>query len=280
MISGDAPTPPAHNPFRGLRTRGRRCAAPVVHSRFPPDPGRLTSLRRHRQELADPRRLWPVHPARGQPADHCPHPRPSAWIPRLPSPLLCRFWEAELPRCSLPAGGDRPADLPAHRWLRSPALWASGCDAGAMVGGALSLHGKLRGHATHGNALHLLRRPRPLCICRRGRPTILGMDAGAGICLELRRAVAARWRVAGRDILSRAHPLRLELAWLRALAAHRIAVRTDLVTALRRLDIAQLAHLPRLSAARAPFRHRPRRIKSARISTLDKNLDGRLCLHV
>ena len=62
----------------------------------------------------------------------------------------------------------------------------------------------------------------------------LGMDAGAGIRLELRRAIAARRRPAGRGLFSRPAPLWPQLARLQAVSAHRIAMRADLGAAICR----------------------------------------------
>ena len=62
----------------------------------------------------------------------------------------------------------------------------------------------------------------------------------------------------------------------------RIALLCGLIAVLPfvRLDLAQLAHLSRISAACTPFRDRSRRTQSHRIPTLDENMDGRLCFHL
>ena len=61
---------------------------------------------------------------------------------------------------------------------------------------------------------------------------------------------------------------------------HCFVMRAGITTTLCRMDLAQLAHLPLVSAAGAPFCHRSRRIQSNRIPTLDENLAGRLYLHL
>ena len=281
MISGDALPPPPHHAFRPLRAGGGSCAPLVVHSRFPADPGRLPFFTR------DIARNWLTHGIYGRSIAHAGGPPTIAptlvRLPGYPGFLALCFAVfgkqnylavlylqvvIDLATCLLIAGFVRQA-------LRTP-----GRDGGALAGGALPVYGKLRSHASHRNAFHFLRRARSLRICRRARAPALGMDAGPRFRLELCRAVAARWRPAGRRLPSRAHFLWPSLSGLaRSL---RIALVCGLVSALPFAAWTfrnwHTFHVFQPLAPRSATD--PGEPKGSRIPTLDENMDGRLRLHL
>src|ERR1700761_9212632 len=144
-----------------MRSRHGGLPPPLVHSRLSPNPGGLSPLRGHSTKLAHPRNLRPY--PRSWP--HRPHASPPTRLSRLPCPELCYFRSRELHRDPVFATGDRPRHLSAHRSICAPALRGSCRHGCIMARSTLSLHGKLRSHAAHRNALHLLRSSRLVCFC-------------------------------------------------------------------------------------------------------------------
>ncbi len=255
MISGDALPQPPHNALYSLCARGgNRLRLWFIHF-FPQIQG--DSLL-----YADIARNWLTHGIYGRSLaslhNHRPNPRSPARIPRFPGSLLCGFRQTKLPRGPLPASRDRSGHMPPDRGLRAPRLRPTIRPGRALAGRTLSLHRQLRGHASHRDAFHLLRRAWPLCLCRGARASAIGLDAGSRICLELCRALASRWRPAGGGLLSRTDLLWANLARLCSGAPYRIVLRPDGRTAVRRMDPAELAHVPRLPAPGPPIRHGPR----------------------
>ena len=257
------------------------CAPPVVHPRFSTDTGRLTSLRGHRQELVDPRHLWPVGPA--TPAAHHddrPNPRPFTWISRLPRPMLSPLLETrttsavmylqvviDLATCLL----DRRICSPALRRQRAS-------HGGALAGRAVSLSPQIMWPCrlpkrSPSSALRSASAHLPPCSSARGGDGCWPWPLPGAMprcCVPMAPSLAVVFLPrAGHSLWPPGH------AGLRNLCAPHCVVRAHRSCChLPHGQSAQLAHLPCVSATRPPFCRRSWRSHGSRIPAMGKDLGG------
>src|SRR6185437_7237678 len=279
-------TPPYASAFsrlRSLRPRRRACAPSLDAAEIFRGQRRLSALRLDGQKPHPP---WPLC-ARQQRRPPL-HTDPPARLPALPRCLLPPFRRRKLLCARLRSGGARPRRLRSRCALRLAHHAPHGCRASHTLARVpLSIHGHFLRIPAHRNPYAVLHRAHPLGRRPLSGSRRLAVGPRVHVCRDVGRAPPARRR-AGRHRVRSAYGddvCRSSFRQTPAALQCRSPAKAPRLPPprprpFRRVDIPQLARLPRPPAARSALRHRSRRADMAWLSALDQNLVPRFRINL